>query len=96
MTHKLGAFNQKSNDFGKLLKEANNIPSAPLRSEIQWHQSYTFFAVGNDDGSVDIFHAQKLAHLGRVQIHKKMINTLDWHHDFTSDLSSKFIYNIGL
>lgn len=100
LMHKMGAFNQKAVDIGKYIKETNIQQSPPLRSEIQWHQSYQYVAIGNDDGSVDIFHVNKLAHLGRIQIHKKMINTIDWHHDFTSDLSSEFsgdgfYYNIS-
>lgn len=90
LMHKMGEFNQKAVDIGKHIKETNIQQSPPLRSEIQWHQSYQYVAIGNDDGSVDIFHVNKLVHLGRIQIHKKMINTIDWHHDFTSDLSSEF------
>ena len=89
--HKLGAFNQKAVDAGKFIKEVNSLPTTPLRSEIKWHHSFEFVAIGNEDGTVDVYGSTRLDYLGRVQVHKKMINTMDWHHDFSSGSVSKHI-----
>uniref|UniRef100_A0A7M5VCG5 Gem-associated protein 5 n=1 Tax=Clytia hemisphaerica TaxID=252671 RepID=A0A7M5VCG5_9CNID len=87
LMHKLGAFNQKAVDIGALIKKHNHITSPPSRSEIKWHQSYQFVAIGNEDGTIDVFDAPYLTLLGHIQAHKKIINSIDWHHDFTADLS---------
>ena len=90
--HKLGTFNQKAVDIGALIKQHNQITSPPSRSEIKWHQSYQYVAIGNEDGTIDVFDAPHLTLLGQIQAHKKIINTIDWHHDFTADLSGKISF----
>ena len=92
--HKMGSFNQNAIDITKLIKERNNLSPVPLRSEIKWHKSFDFVAVGNEDGSIDLFTSLQFVLVCKIQVHKKMINTLAWHHDFGEDSLSKLIERI--
>lgn len=83
--HKMGAFSKNALDVSSFIKETNKLSPVPLRSDIAWHSGLEYVAIGNEDGSTDIFKSRKLILVCKVQIYKKMINTLAWHHDFQTD-----------
>ncbi|XP_057313551.1 gem-associated protein 5-like isoform X2 [Hydractinia symbiolongicarpus] len=89
LMHKMGAFNQEATDITKMIKQVNNIEIVPLRSEISWKADYNHVAIGNEDGSIDIFVSVKLMHICRINVHKKMVNCLAWHHDYSATPSEQ-------
>nr|XP_006819751.1 PREDICTED: gem-associated protein 5-like [Saccoglossus kowalevskii] len=78
-------------DINSVIRKTNNIKhKVPQRSEVSWKPDGTVCAVGNDDGSVEVFQAPHLLLLCTIQIHHKIINRIEWYPDFThSKRSSK-------
>uniref|UniRef100_H2ZXR0 Gem nuclear organelle associated protein 5 n=1 Tax=Latimeria chalumnae TaxID=7897 RepID=H2ZXR0_LATCH len=62
----------------------------PVRSELSWKPDGKILAIGNEDGSVEIFQAPHLKLLCTIQQHHKLVNAVRWHHEHGSqpELSS--------
>ncbi|XP_078062482.1 gem-associated protein 5 isoform X2 [Mustelus asterias] len=68
-------------DINRLIRETNGIKhKLPGRSELNWKPDGKILAIGNDDGSIEIFQAPRLKLLCSIQTHHKLVNAIRWHH----------------
>lgn len=57
----------------------------PNRTDIRWKPDFSLVAIGNDDGTVEIFSSPHLKYLCSVNIFSKIINCICWHPLYTTD-----------
>lgn len=68
-------------DINRLIRDTNCIKyKLPVHTEISWKADGKILALGNEDGSIEIFGLPNLKLLCTIQQHHKLINTLSWHH----------------
>ncbi|KAL3879528.1 hypothetical protein ACJMK2_031822, partial [Sinanodonta woodiana] len=60
----------------------------PIRSAISWSPDFAAIAVGNDDGSVEVYQSPDMKLLVVVHVHHKLINVIEWHPYFTMETAS--------
>eukprot|EP00794_Sanderia_malayensis_P007551 gene7551-8388_t len=85
LIHSIHDLQSKARDMNTIIKKANNIKEKiPPRSDVEWKPDFTIVAVGNEDGSIEVFAAPRLHRLCSIQVHKKIINCMRWHHEFDS------------
>ena len=83
LMHKMGAFNKDAINIGELIRKSNDIKNVPSRSDLAWRIDYTYFALGNGDGSIDLYMTNALKFVCTVNCHKKMVNCMSWHHNYS-------------
>ncbi|XP_070554700.1 gem-associated protein 5-like [Ptychodera flava] len=72
-------------DINNLIKKTNDIRhKIPQRTELAWKPDESVLAIGNDDGSVEIFLAPNLLLLCSIHVHYKIINCVRWYPDWTN------------
>nr|XP_060621501.1 gem-associated protein 5 isoform X2 [Anolis sagrei ordinatus] len=72
----------EAHDINKLIRETNSVKhKLPAHTEISWKPDGTILAIGNEDGSIELFQAPNLKLLCTIQQHHKLINAIRWHHD---------------
>uniref|UniRef100_A0A8C9WTS1 Gem nuclear organelle associated protein 5 n=1 Tax=Scleropages formosus TaxID=113540 RepID=A0A8C9WTS1_SCLFO len=72
-------------DIDKLIRSTNSIKhKLSLHSDLSWKPDGRALAIGNEDGSIDVFLAPELKLLCTIQQHHKIINTLHWHHEHST------------
>uniref|UniRef100_A0A8D2PCE4 Gem nuclear organelle associated protein 5 n=1 Tax=Zosterops lateralis melanops TaxID=1220523 RepID=A0A8D2PCE4_ZOSLA len=80
--HNPWKLNGKANDINKVIRDTNSINhKLPARTEISWKPDGKLLALGNEDGSIEIFQAPNLKLLCTIQQHHKLINAIRWHHE---------------
>nr|XP_056716172.1 gem-associated protein 5 [Euleptes europaea] len=80
--HNPWKLNGEAHDINKVIRETNLIEhKLPAHTEISWKPDGTILAIGNEDGSIEIFQAPELKLLCTIQQHHKLINAIRWHHD---------------
>ncbi|XP_053147146.1 gem-associated protein 5 isoform X2 [Hemicordylus capensis] len=80
--HNPWKLNGEAHDINKLIRETNSIKyKLPAHTEISWKPDGSILAIGNEDGSIEIFQAPDLKLLCTIQQHHKLINAIRWHHD---------------
>ncbi|NWU36840.1 GEMI5 protein, partial [Hylia prasina] len=80
--HNPWKLNGEANDINKVIRETNSIKhKLPARTEISWKPDGKLLALGNEDGSIEIFQAPNLKLLCTIQQHHKLINAIRWHHE---------------
>ncbi|XP_069754122.1 gem-associated protein 5 [Narcine bancroftii] len=83
-------------DINQLIRETNGIKHrVPGRSEMSWKPDGKVLAIGNDDGSIEIFQAPRLKLLCTILTHHKLINAIRWHHPHGSDLDLSYMMASG-
>ncbi|CAN9501079.1 unnamed protein product [Ophioblennius macclurei] len=71
----------EASDIDKLIRETNDIKhKLSPHTDLSWKPDGKVVAVGNEDGSIDVYSAPRLRLLCSIQQHHKVINTLRWHH----------------
>ncbi|XP_061659471.1 gem-associated protein 5 [Syngnathoides biaculeatus] len=69
-------------DVDKLIRQTNNIKhKLSPHTDLSWKPDGKVVAIGNEDGSIDVYGAPSLKLLCSIQQHHKVINTLRWHPD---------------
>lgn len=53
------------------------------RTDFQWKTDFSVLAVGNEDGTVEIYSGKELLLLTIIVAHRKLIQCLRWHPLFT-------------
>ncbi|NXO95753.1 GEMI5 protein, partial [Certhia brachydactyla] len=80
--HNPWKLNGEANDINKVIRDTNSIKhKMPARTEISWKPDGKLLALGNEDGSIEIFQAPNLKLLCTIQQHHKLINAIRWHHE---------------
>ncbi|NWI97895.1 GEMI5 protein, partial [Pitta sordida] len=81
LQHNPWKLNAEANDINKLIQVTNSIKhKLPARTEVSWRADGKLLALGNEDGSIEIFQAPDLKLLCTIQQHHKLINAIRWHH----------------
>ncbi|XP_067142043.1 gem-associated protein 5 [Centruroides vittatus] len=75
--------NSHAANFDEFAALTNRSYTALLRTDFAWRSDFSVIAVGNTDGTVEIFSGQNLRLLARIVTQKKLINCLSWHPQFT-------------
>ncbi|XP_066501896.1 gem-associated protein 5 [Hoplias malabaricus] len=71
----------EANNVDKLIRDTNNIKhKLSPHTDLSWKPDGKVLAVGNEDGSIEVYGAPSLKLLCSVQQHHKIINALRWHH----------------
>ncbi|KAF5892297.1 gem-associated protein 5 isoform X2 [Clarias magur] len=71
----------EASNIDKLIRDSNNIKhKLSPHTDLSWKPDRKVLAIGNEDGSIDVYQAPSLKLLCTVQQHHKLINTLRWHH----------------
>lgn len=84
LVHDYSSLESEANNFNKLIQsyQENRSVKFPHRTDFQWNTDCSMLAVGNEDGSVEIYDPNfKL--LTIIVAHKKLIQCLKWHPMFT-------------
>uniref|UniRef100_A0A663MLC8 Gem nuclear organelle associated protein 5 n=1 Tax=Athene cunicularia TaxID=194338 RepID=A0A663MLC8_ATHCN len=90
--HNPWKLNGEANDINKVIRDTNSIRhKLPARTEISWKPDGKLLALGNEDGSIEIFQAPDLKLLCTIQQHHKLINAIRWHHEHGSQELSYLI-----
>ncbi|KAK3580429.1 hypothetical protein CHS0354_035471 [Potamilus streckersoni] len=73
-----------------IIEETNGSKGTkfPIRSAASWSPDFKVIAVGNDDGSVEVYQSSDMKLLAVVHIHHKLINVIVWHPYFTMETAS--------
>ncbi|XP_048344202.1 gem-associated protein 5 [Sphaerodactylus townsendi] len=80
--HNPWKLNEEAHDINKVIRETNAIThKLPAHTEISWKPDGSILAIGNEDGSIEIFQSPELKLLCTIQQHHKLINAIRWHHD---------------
>ncbi|ESO89430.1 hypothetical protein LOTGIDRAFT_234283 [Lottia gigantea] len=86
LEHHPKVMSKEATNINKIIESANGkkTPGSHLiRSDISWKPDYSLVAIGNEDGSVDVYWADfKLRCV--IQVHRKLINCLQWHPHITT------------
>lgn len=81
LQHDPGRLNGDASDIDKLIRNANDIKhKLSPHTDLSWKPDGKVVAIGNEDGSIDVYQAPSLTLLCSIQQHHKIINTLRWHH----------------
>ncbi|XP_005350354.1 gem-associated protein 5 [Microtus ochrogaster] len=72
-------------NINKLVRDTNSIRyKLPVHTEISWKGDGKVMALGNEDGSIEIFQVPNLKLLCTIQQHHKLVNAIVWHHEHGS------------
>uniref|UniRef100_A0A8C0UFD6 Gem nuclear organelle associated protein 5 n=1 Tax=Cyanistes caeruleus TaxID=156563 RepID=A0A8C0UFD6_CYACU len=94
--HNPWKLNGEANDINKVIRDTNSIKhKLPARTEISWKPDGKLLALGNEDGSIEIFQAPNLKLLCTIQQHHKLINAIRWHHDHGSQPELSYLIASG-
>ncbi|MBN3319146.1 GEMI5 protein, partial [Atractosteus spatula] len=76
---------EEATDVDKVIRDTNSIKhKLSPHTDLSWKPDGKILAIGNEDGSVDIFQAPHLQLFCTIQQHHKIINALCWHHEHSS------------
>uniref|UniRef100_A0A663F2C2 Gem nuclear organelle associated protein 5 n=1 Tax=Aquila chrysaetos chrysaetos TaxID=223781 RepID=A0A663F2C2_AQUCH len=94
--HNPWKLNGEANDINKVIRDTNSIKhKLPARTEISWKPDGKLLALGNEDGSIEIFQAPNLKLLCTIQQHHKLINAIRWHHEHGSQPELSYLIASG-
>ncbi|NXP51027.1 GEMI5 protein, partial [Heliornis fulica] len=94
--HNPWRLNGEAIDINKVIRDTNSIKhKLPGRTEISWKPDGKLLALGNEDGSIEIFQAPGLKLLCTIQQHHKLINAIRWHHDHGSQSELSYLIASG-
>ncbi|XP_051955361.1 gem-associated protein 5 [Xyrauchen texanus] len=86
----------EATNIDKLIHDTNNIKHkmAP-HTDLSWKPDGKVLAIGNEDGTIDVFKAPMLKLLCTAQQHHKIINSLRWHHEHSSQNELQYLLASG-
>ncbi|XP_015272563.1 PREDICTED: gem-associated protein 5 [Gekko japonicus] len=94
--HNPWKLNGEAHDINKVIRETNSIKhKLPAHTEISWKPDGSILAIGNEDGSIEIFQAPELKLLCTIQQHHKLINAIRWHHDHAAQPELSYMIASG-
>uniref|UniRef100_A0AC11C848 Gem nuclear organelle associated protein 5 n=1 Tax=Ovis aries TaxID=9940 RepID=A0AC11C848_SHEEP len=83
-------------DINKLIRDTNSIKyKLPVHTEISWKADGKIMALGNEDGSIEIFKVPNLKLICTIQQHHKLVNTISWHHEHGSQPELSYLMASG-
>ncbi|XP_016326475.1 gem-associated protein 5-like isoform X3 [Sinocyclocheilus anshuiensis] len=86
----------EASNIDKLIRDTNNIKhKIPPHTDLSWKPDGSVLAIGNEDGSIAVLKAPMLKLLCTVQQHHKIINSLRWHHEHSSQNELQYMLASG-
>uniref|UniRef100_A0A671MBV8 Gem-associated protein 5-like n=1 Tax=Sinocyclocheilus anshuiensis TaxID=1608454 RepID=A0A671MBV8_9TELE len=86
----------EASNIDKLIRDTNNIKhKTPPHTDLSWKPDSSVLAIGNEDGSIEVLKAPMLKLLCTVQQHHKIINSLRWHHEHSSQNELQYLLASG-
>uniref|UniRef100_A0A6Q2YA73 Anaphase-promoting complex subunit 4 WD40 domain-containing protein n=1 Tax=Esox lucius TaxID=8010 RepID=A0A6Q2YA73_ESOLU len=86
----------EATDIDRLIKDTNSIKhKLSPHTDLSWKPDGKFLAIGNEDGSIEVYQAPNLKLLCTIQQHHKIINVLRWHHDHGSQPELQYLLASG-
>ncbi|KAB5548648.1 hypothetical protein PHYPO_G00058010 [Pangasianodon hypophthalmus] len=86
----------EASNIDKLIRDSNNIKhKLPPHTDLSWKPDGKVLAIGNEDGSIEVYKAPSLKLLCTIQQHHKIINTLCWHHQHSTQPELHFLLASG-
>ncbi|EDO37187.1 predicted protein, partial [Nematostella vectensis] len=83
LQHRPGHTLSDAVDVNTLIKSTNDIKRKLVsRTDVSWSPDGAAMALGNDDGSIEIFVPPSLRQVCIIAVHKKAITCLAWHHGY--------------
>ncbi|XP_076993601.1 gem-associated protein 5 isoform X2 [Tamandua tetradactyla] len=83
-------------DINKLIRDTNSVKyKLPVHTEISWKADGKIMALGNEDGSIEIFQVPNLKLICSIQQHHKLVNTISWHHEHGSQPELSYLMASG-
>ncbi|XP_037654670.1 LOW QUALITY PROTEIN: gem-associated protein 5 [Choloepus didactylus] len=83
-------------DINKLIRDTNSIKyKLPVHTEISWKADGKIMAIGNEDGSIEIFQVPNLKLICTIQQHHKLVNTISWHREHGSQPELSYLMASG-
>ncbi|XP_042637665.1 gem-associated protein 5 [Orycteropus afer afer] len=96
LQHNPWKLNGEAFDINKLIKDTNSIKyKLPVHTEISWKADGKIMALGNEDGSIEIFQVPNLKLICTIQQHHKLVNTISWHHEHGSQPELSYLMASG-
>ncbi|XP_053319123.1 gem-associated protein 5 [Spea bombifrons] len=94
--HNPWKLNTEAQDINRLIRDTNDIKhKLPVRTELSWRSDGEHLAIGNEDGTIEVFRAPRLQLVCTIQQHHKLVNALRWHHGHSEDPNLKFLLASG-
>ncbi|XP_016069175.1 PREDICTED: gem-associated protein 5 isoform X2 [Miniopterus natalensis] len=94
--HNPWKLNGEAFDINKLIRDTNSIKyKLPVHTEISWKADGKIMALGNEDGSIEIFQAPNLKLICTIQQHHKLVNAISWHHEHGSQPELSYLMASG-
>lgn len=94
--HNPWKFGGEASDINKLIRDTNALKyKLPVHTEISWKADGKFMALGNEDGSIEIFQGPSLKLMCSIQQHHKLLNTISWHHEHGSQPELSYLLASG-
>ncbi|KAG1969970.1 gem-associated protein 5 isoform X1 [Pimephales promelas] len=86
----------EASNIDKLIRDTNSIKhKIPPHTDLSWKPDGSVLAIGNEDGSIEVLQAPMLKLLCTVQQHHKIINSLRWHHEHSSQKELQYLLASG-
>uniref|UniRef100_UPI003AAE5D3E gem-associated protein 5 n=1 Tax=Centroberyx gerrardi TaxID=166262 RepID=UPI003AAE5D3E len=86
----------EASDIDRLIRDTNSIKhKLSPHTDLSWKPDGKVVAIGNEDGSVEVYQAPSLKLLCSIQQHHKIINTLRWHHEHSAQPELHFLLASG-
>lgn len=85
LQHNPWKLNGEAFDINRLIRDTNSIKyKLPVHTEISWKADGKIMALGNEDGSIEVFQVPNLKLICTIQQHHKLVNAIRWHHEHGS------------
>ncbi|XP_036766192.2 gem-associated protein 5 isoform X2 [Manis pentadactyla] len=96
LQHNPWKFSGEAFDINKLIRDTNSIKyKLPVHTEISWKADGKIMALGNEDGSIEIFQVPNLKLICTIQQHHKLVNAISWHHKHGSQPELSYLMASG-
>ncbi|XP_056140464.1 gem-associated protein 5 [Lampris incognitus] len=85
LQHDPWQLNGEASSIDQVIRDTNDIKhKLSPHTDLSWKPDGRVVAIGNEDGSIEVYQAPSLKLLCSIQQHHKIINTLRWHPDHSS------------
>ncbi|XP_077975936.1 gem-associated protein 5-like [Styela clava] len=77
-------------DIDQIISSSNSSHSPGKHSEVSWNQDESLLAIGNDNGTINIYLSPHLNHILEIKSHSKIVNCVKWRPN-DEETNNKFL-----